>query len=97
MNVFDHDIKFRYQLLDRMRQDVGYCRRLLLSAKEDKNEVNADFILDNHLWGGRDSHFSTMKDILNSFSEEEQVEWYSLQQLNHDKAELEELSGMALG
>ena len=46
MNVLDRDVKFRYQLLDRMRQDVGYCRRLLLSAKEDKNESNADFILD---------------------------------------------------
>lgn len=97
MSVLDHDIKFRYQLLDRMRQDVGYCMRLIRNDKEENRKGDYTFLLNNHLWGGQEDHFKTMIDIWNSFSEEEKPEWYSLQQLNHDKAELEELSGMTLG
>lgn len=97
MSVLDHDIKFRYQLLDRMRQDAGYCIRLIRNDKEENRKGDYTFLLNNHLWGGQEDHFKTMIDIWNSFSEEEKPEWYSLQQLNHDKAELEEISGMTLG
>ncbi|MFB8450022.1 LPD11 domain-containing protein [Enterococcus thailandicus] len=97
MNVLDRDVKFRYQLLDRMRLDVEYCTRLIRNAKEENRNEDYTFILSNHLWGGSEDHFKTMSDILSSFSEEEQPEWYSLQQLNHDKAKLEELVEMSLG
>lgn len=63
MNVLEQDLKFRYQLLGRMVQDVQYCTRLIKNAKEENRECDFAFILDNHLWGARESHFKTMRDI----------------------------------
>ncbi|EON3039098.1 hypothetical protein ACNG34_002681 [Enterococcus faecium] len=61
MNVLDHDIKFRYQLLDRMRQDVGYCIRLIRNDKEENRKGDYTFLLNNHLWGGQEDHFNRIR------------------------------------
>lgn len=97
MNVLDQDLKFRYSLLGRLVQDVRYSTRLIRSAKEENRETDFAFILDIHLWGGRDNHFQTMKDLLISFSNNEEVDWYSLEEMSKDRAVLEELTGMSLG
>ncbi|AEJ87189.1 TPA: hypothetical protein ACF0M1_002341 [Enterococcus hirae] len=97
MNVLEQDLKFRYQLLGRMVQDVQYCTRLIKNAKEENREYDFAFILDNHLWGARENHFKTMRDILNSFSNDEQIDWYSLEEMAKDHSLLEELTGMSIG
>ncbi|MBK0036042.1 MULTISPECIES: LPD11 domain-containing protein [unclassified Enterococcus] len=98
-DLMTRDKTFRYQLLDRMRIDIDYCKRQITGFKEDqtfenKNEWSS--FLNNHLWGGTETHFSTMKGLLESFSEDELPEWYSIQQLQSDKRELEEICGMEL-
>ncbi|MBP1047116.1 hypothetical protein I6N96_12615 [Enterococcus sp. BWM-S5] len=95
-DVLAHDDKFRYQLLDRMRLDVRYVIRLAAEMKEDGN-TEFDYLLENHLWGGKSEHFSTMRKILESFLDDDKPEWYSFDQLNSDKKHLEEIVGVELG
>ncbi len=97
MNVLQYDESFRYQLLDRMRLDVSYVLRQVETNVEDYEQRNWKTIIDNHFWGGRNNHFSTMKDLFNSFSEENQPMWYSLSQMYAEKNRLEELIGFELG
>lgn len=97
-SILNKDVKFRYQLLDRMSQDISYCRGFIERSEEDKTGDEAwNFFLDNHLWGGTEEHFSTMEKLLKSFEEDEMPEWYSLQKLQTDKQTLEELAGRELG
>lgn len=97
LNVLEHDEKFRYQLLDRMRQDVQYVLRQAETSKENSEVPNWKTIVNNVFWGGTENHFSTMKELFNSFGEQGQPEWYSLSQMNSEKRRLEELIGFELG
>lgn len=97
MDLKKQDLKFRYSLLSRMIQDIGYCIRLINNANEDGRDVDIKFILDNHLSGSSDGHFSEMKKILLSFTEKELPEWYSLSELSKDKNRLEAMTGLSLG
>lgn len=97
MDLKKQDLEFRYSLLSRMVQDIGYCIRLINNANEDGRDVDIKFILDNHLSGSSDRHFSDMKNILLSFTEKELPEWYSLSELSKDKNRLEAMTGLSLG
>lgn len=97
VNVLEHDEKFRYQLLDRMKQDVQYVLRQAEANVDDFEERNWKAIVNNVFWGGTENHFSTMKELFNSFNEQGQPEWYSLSQMDSEKRRLEELIGFELG
>ncbi|GMA08256.1 hypothetical protein GCM10025886_14070 [Tetragenococcus halophilus subsp. flandriensis] len=96
-SVLSKDKKFRYQLLDRMKQEVSYCIRYVQAGQEDGKNVDWSRFLENHLSEGTEEHFSSMKELLNSFNEKDQPEWYSLVELHSDKNELEALVGRELG
>ncbi|MGI6156841.1 MAG: LPD11 domain-containing protein [Enterococcus lemanii] len=100
MDVLKLDETLRYQLLDRMRSDVSYVLRQAEAKEEDHQEIDKRIwvnVINNIFWGGQNNHFSTMKDLFNSFSEEKQPEWYSLSQMYADKRRLEEMIGFELG
>lgn len=78
-------------------EEIGLCIRRLREYKEENVMLDVPAFLNLHLSCGMNDQFSEMKKMWQSFSEEEQPGWYSLQQLNRDKAELEELSGIPLG
>lgn len=63
------DNKFRYQLLDRMRQDCNYY----LGYGNKSPRV---------LWSGDEKRqIEHMKDIWNSFSEDDKPEWLTWEQI----------------
>lgn len=97
VNVLEQEESVRYQLLDRMKQDVEYVIRQVEASKEDAEQKNWSMMINNIFWGGQSNHFSTMKDLFGSFSEEKQPDWYSLSQMYAQKRHLEELVGFELG
>lgn len=61
--ILKSEERYRYMLLDRLRQDCEYFLRI--------NATNLDL-----LWAGdKERQIQTMKDIWNSFSEEDKPEW----------------------
>lgn len=67
--IFKCDAKFRYQLLDRMRQDCEYY-------------IRNDFKTGNCLWAGdARRQIETMKAIWNSFPKEDTPEWLTWEQI----------------
>lgn len=68
---FTHDsLKFRYQLLDRMRSDCEYF--LGYGGRNEK-----------HLWGTDiESHIYYMKVLWNMFKDKEKPEWLTMEQIN---------------
>ena len=66
--------RFRYQLLDRLRQDCNYY-----FGNGGKNPKN--------LWAGDETiQIKTMKDIWNSFPDEDKPEWLTWEEiLNYEK------------
>lgn len=61
--------RFRYMLLDRLRQDCDYYLRINGSA--------------NCLWADDEKdQIETMKAIWNSFPEEDKPEWLTMEQIN---------------
>jgi len=66
-NVWDNpDKKFRYQLLDRLRQDIEYY--LGSGGRNPK-----------HLWAGNEKEqIETMKKLYDSFSASEKPKWITL-------------------
>jgi len=67
--VLNHDEKFRYQLLDRMRCD---CLYYLGNGNRQKK----------YLWAGNEAdHIAYMKAIWNSFPADAKPEWLTLEQI----------------
>lgn len=63
-----YEPRFRYMMLDRMRQDCDYCIR-----------INGD---GNCLWAGdKKSQIENMKALWNTFSEEDKPEWLTMDQI----------------
>lgn len=77
--------------------EVDFCIRRLREYKEDGKEFDIPAFLNLRLSCGMNDQFSEMKKMWHSFPEENKPEWYSLQQLEREKAELEELAKMSLG
>ena len=67
--IFRCDPKFRYQLLDRMRQDCEYY-------------IRNKFTTGNCLWAGdQKKQIETMKVLWNSFPIEDTPEWLTWEQI----------------
>ena len=69
--ILDHDKRYRYQLLDRMRMDCNYY-------------LGNGRIYGNHLWAGNDNEkeqIESMKAIWNSFPEGEKPKWLTYEQI----------------
>lgn len=65
-----YEPRFRYMMLDRMRQD---CEYYLGYGNRSKN----------HLWAGDEkSQIENMKALWNSFPEEDKPEWLTWDELN---------------
>lgn len=57
------DLKFRYMMLDRLRQDCEYC-------------IRNNFRSGNSLWAGNaKNQIANMKAIWNTFAEKDTPEW----------------------
>lgn len=70
-SILQHDEKFRYQLLDRMRSDCDYF-------------LGNGNRLDKFLWAGNvESQIAYMKALYNSFSDDKKPEWISLEDINN--------------
>lgn len=64
-----HEPRFRYMMLDRLRQDCEYYLRIGGSA--------------NCLWAkDKQGQIRTMKDIWNSFPEGDKPEWLTMEQID---------------
>lgn len=69
-SILQHDEKFRYQLLGRMRSDCNY----FLGGNR----------LDKFLWAGNvESQIAYMKALYNSFPDNKKPEWISLEDINN--------------
>ena len=67
--ILERDAKFRYQLLDRMRQDCEYY-------------IRNDFKTANCLWAdNQQKQIEYMKLIWNSFPEKDKPEWLTMEQI----------------
>ncbi|SHN86518.1 MULTISPECIES: LPD11 domain-containing protein [Desulfitobacterium] len=67
--ILDHDDKYRYQLLDRMRMDCAYY-------------LGNGQIYENHLWADNEKEqIEYMKAIWNSFPAESKPEWLTYEQI----------------
>lgn len=67
-DILKAEKKFRYMMLDRMRQDCEYYFRIGGSAKV--------------LWAGDEKqHIQNMKDIWNSFDEKDKPEWLTMEEI----------------
>ena len=69
--ILDHDERYRYQLLDRMRMDCNYY-------------LGNGRIYGNHLWAGNDNEkgqIEFMKAIWNSFPEDGKPKWLTYEQI----------------
>lgn len=68
--------EFRYQLLDRLKQD---CEYFLGNGNR----------AEKHLWAGNvKDQIQTMKDLYNSFSDDMKPEWISLEDINNYEKEM---------
>lgn len=68
-DILKSEKRFRYMMLDRMRQDCEYYLRIGGSA--------------NVLWAGDEKrHIQNMKDIWNSFDENDKPEWLTMEEIN---------------
>ena len=68
-NPLEHDEKFRYMLLDRMKQD---CKYFLGNGHR----------LEKYLWGTDvKNHIETMKALWNSFPENGKPEWLTMEEI----------------
>lgn len=96
--ILGSDERFRCQLLDRMCQDVGYVTRLVKQELDEPSEESHDFryVVENHLWGGSEKHFLTMRQLIESFPEGEAPEWITLSEVAGWQRELQELTGLTL-
>lgn len=67
-DILKSEKRFRYMMLDRMRQDCEYYLRIGCSA--------------NVLWAGDEvQHIQNMKDIWNSFDENDKPEWLTMEEI----------------
>lgn len=67
-DILKSEKRFRYMMLDRMRQDCEYYLRIGGSAKV--------------LWAGDEKqHIQNMKDIWNSFDENDKPEWLTMEDI----------------
>lgn len=67
-DILKSEKRFRYMILDRMRQDCEYYLRIGGSA--------------NILWAKDEKqHIQNMKDIWNSFDENDKPEWLTLEEI----------------
>lgn len=69
--ILEHDNKYRYQLLGRMRMDCDYY-------------LGNGQIYGNHLWAGNDNEqeqIEYMKAIWNSFPADGKPEWLTYEQI----------------
>lgn len=70
-SILQHDEKFRYQLLGRMRSDCNYF-------------LGNGNRLDKFLWAGNvESQIAYMKALYNSFPDNKKPEWISLEDINN--------------
>lgn len=68
-DILKSEKRFRYMMLDRMRQDCEYYLRIGGSA--------------NVLWAKDEKqHIQNMKDIWNSFDENDKPEWLNMEDIN---------------
>lgn len=74
--VLAYEDRFRYQLLDRMKQDCLYY--LGYGGRHKK-----------HLWAGNEAEqIATMREIHNSFPDDAKPEWLTLEEINQFAAEM---------
>jgi len=69
--ILDHDERYRYQLLDRMRMDCNYY-------------LGNGRIYGNHLWAGNDNEkgqIEFMKAIWTSFPDDGKPKWLTYEQI----------------
>ena len=73
-DLLNHDAKFRYQMLSRMQQDCEYF-------------LGYGNGYEKHLWAGNvEDQIKYMKDLWNSFDEDEKPEWLSMEDIdNYEK------------
>lgn len=75
--LLDHDDKYKYALLDRLRSDAEYY----LNAKVDK-----------YLWSGNpEQHIIDMRALYNSFDDNKKPEWLSEEKINEYEKEFKKI------
>lgn len=75
--LLDHDERYKYALLDRLRADAEYY----LNAKSDK-----------YLWSGNPKqHIIDMKALYNSFDNDKKPEWLTEEKINEYEKEFEKI------
>lgn len=67
--ILNHDKKFRYMLLDRMRED---CKYYLGYGNRNPKELWANNV---------EEHIAYMKMLWNSFAEDEKPEWLTMNEI----------------
>lgn len=77
--ALQHEEKYRYQLLDRMRSDCDYA-------------LGNGRIYGNHFWAGnKENQIEIMKGIWNSFPEDRKPEWLTWEQIIQYEISLKEV------
>ena len=75
--ILNHDNKYKYSLLGRMKADADYY----LNAKADK-----------YLWSGNpEQHILDMRTLYNSFDENEKPEWLDEEKINQYEKEFKKI------
>lgn len=73
------DLEYRYMLLDRLRSDCEY-----FLGNGNRNE--------KHLWAGNiDDQIAKMKELYNSFTDDQKPEWITMEDINNYEKEMKEL------